>query len=178
MTFIGDLFRSARKKTGLSRKHCAQATGFNNLAKQIRVLAAIEDGATPFPKDVYLERFGRILGIDDADIIQAMSLDYADYEAWCNTPVKLHLRLRVVPSVYLHQSLPDGCTMEEAEEIAHRISQERRVMVWLVYARGRALIFKPDGTVAESSPPMMAIGRLGRQAMAMVKRASNVPTER
>ena len=178
MSYIGDLFRSVRKQAGLSRKHCAQATGFNNLAKQIRVLAAIEDGKSPFPKDTYLTRFGRILGIDNADIVQALSLDYADYEAWCNTPVKPHLRLRVVPTVYLHHSLPDGCTMEEAEEIAHRISQERRVMVWLVYARGRALIFKPDGTVAKSCPPIMAIGRFGRQAMAMAKRATGIPTER
>ncbi len=178
MTFIGDLFRSARQKAGLSRKDCAQATGFNNLAKQMRVLAAIENGRSWFPKDVLLERFAKILGIDDADIVLAMSLDFADYEAWGNTPVRLHLRLRMVPTVYVFQSLPDGCTMEEAEEIAYRISRERKLIVWLVYARGHAKIFKPDGSVAKSCPPMMQIGRFGRQALATAKRAASVPMER
>jgi len=178
MTFIGDLFRSARQKAGLSRKDCAQATGYKSLDKQMRVLAAIEDGRSPFPKDAFLERFAKILGIDDADLVLALSLDFADYEAWCNTPVKLHLRLRMVPTVYMHQSLPDGCTMTEAEEIARQISQERKMIVWLVYARGHAMIFRPDGSVAKSCPPMMQVGRFGRQAMATARQAASVPTER
>ena len=177
MSHIGDLFRCARKKAGLSLKDCACAAGFKNLAKQMRVLAAIEDGKSPFPKDAYLERFARILGIHDADIVQAMSLDYVAYESWCNTPIKLHLRVRLVATVYAYQSLPDGCTREQAEEIARQISQERKMIVWLVYARGHSKIFKPDGTVAKSCPPMMQIGRFGRRAMAMAKRAASVPAE-
>jgi len=178
MSYVGDLLVEARKKAGMSHADVAIATGFKNVTKQIRVLERIESGSDRFPRDEYLERFSRVLGIDIADVIQAMSMEYADYERWCDTPCRLHLRIRWIPGFYGYQSLPDGCTMEEAEAEALKIVHKNKMIVWVVYANARAKIFKPDGTVCEGGPPMMRIGGHGRQLMALAERMAKVPIEK
>src|SRR5438105_3316417 len=73
------------------------------------IIRRLEEGSDLFPKALYLERFTPILRIEMADVVQAMSLDYDEYEKWCDTPVQPYLVLRAVPGFYLNQSLPEGC---------------------------------------------------------------------
>jgi transcriptional regulator with XRE-family HTH domain len=177
MSHLSALFREARMRAGLSIKQVARRTGFRNQPKQIRVLERLESGNDPFPKAVYLERFAAILGIELADVVQAMSLDYDEYEHACETPVQPYLVLRAVPGFYIHRSLPDGCTLEQAEEEALKMARGTRLHVALVYKRGRAIYFSPDGGRCEGGTPVMKIGRTGRREMAILRRRMKVPRE-
>src|SRR5438477_10589495 len=110
MSALGDLIREARERAGLSIKETALLTGLKNEAKQIRILERLEEGKDRFPKAVYIERFATILRMDLAEVVQAMSLDYAAFEKWCDTAIKPYLLLRAVPGFYLRQDMPEGCS--------------------------------------------------------------------
>lgn len=177
MSYLGELLKNSRVTQGLSVVEVARLTGMKNLNKQIRVLKSLEEGRELFPKAVLVDRFTQVLQIAPTDVLQAISLDYAAYEAWCEKPVQPYLVIRAVPGFYLHQSLPKGCTIEEGREAAWKIVREKGFRVALVYKHGRAIYFQPDGVSFDGDTPAMQIGRTGRQQMAMMKRFAQIPKE-
>lgn len=175
MSHLGDLIRSKREAAGLRPVDVARATGFRNLNKQIRVLTNIESGRDRIPRDVYVERFSRILGIDQAEIVQASSLDYAELARPYKKP---HLTVRAVPGFYLQQELPAGCSFEQACEIARSIVQERHMEVALVISRVKAFYFKRDGRLLEGqAAPAMRVGSYGKDYLRLAAQAARVPKE-
>ncbi len=175
MTQVGDLFRNKRLHAGMSIKDVAVATGLKNINKQMRVLQNIESGREHLPRDVFLERFGRVLQIDRAEIIQAMAQDYAELDRPLAKP---YLTIRAVPGFYLHRELPDGCSFEEACEIARDIVRKKRMQVALVLSRVRSIFFLKSGEAVEGNfAPAMRVGSYGKDALRLAKRAAGVPRE-
>lgn len=175
MTQVGDLFRSKRLQAGMSIKDVAVATGLKNINKQMRVLQNIESGREHLPRDVFLDRFGRMLKIDRAEVIQAMALDYAELDKPLAKP---YLTIRAVPGFYLRQELPDGCTFEEACQIARGVVREKNMQVALVLSRVRSIFFLKSGKAVEGNfAPAMRVGNYGKDALRLAKRAAKVPRE-
>ena len=156
MSHIGELFKAARQKAGLTRKEVALAAGYHNLNKGLRRLNMLEDGKTMLPNPRIVERFAAVLGIDEADIAKASARDWEELDR----PIRPYLVERLMPAVYRRHHLPEDVTVADAREIASRMSIETGRSFCLVLSRVRCVYFYPSGRFRESHyVPNMSIGR-------------------
>ena len=175
MSHLGDLFRSKRVAAGLTLADIARATGLKNLDKQIRVLGHIENGRDKLPKYVFIERFAKLLQIDQAEIVQAMSDDYAELARPYERPF---LMVRLVPGFYQKRELPEGCSLEEAHELAREMVDQKPFEVALVLSRVRSIFFKRNGQVIPANwSPAMRVGSHGKDGLRLAAQAARVPQE-
>lgn len=174
MSHLNELFRHARVRLGLTRNDIAARAGYVNVTKGIRRWDALEQGHEWFPDERVVERFALVLGIDEADLIQAMSLDFA----MLDEPMKPSVTVRLMPAVYTSLSLPPECTTEEAVAIAVDYAVIHKFHVWVRLSRIRGIHVSPDGTHEECYGAMVcSLGRWGQQAMRMAKQVSRIPLE-
>lgn len=146
MNHIGQLFRSARKKAGLTPKDAASAAGYRNINKGLRRSRTLEDDQTTLHDPRIVERFAAILGIDGAAIAKATALDWQVLER----PITPYLVERLMSAVYRRHELPEDCTVGDARKIAAKLSVETGRSYCLVLSRIRAVFFYPNGKHRES----------------------------
>ncbi len=78
MNHVARLFHDARREQDCQSSRSAFRTDLKKQPKQIRLLQRLESGRYLFPKTASLERFVAILGIDLADVVQAMRVSVAE----------------------------------------------------------------------------------------------------
>ncbi len=145
MSALGDLLEQARRAQGRSRIELARAVAIGNPTKNMRLLLAIERGEYLLPPESIWRRFASALGLADEQVLVALSTDFA----WLDRPTQPQMIERLFPAVYRRIDLPDGCTREEAVEIArdHARAENRRVAVQV--SRIRSIYIDAEGVTRE-----------------------------
>ena len=135
-----------RRRLGLSRGELVRRAGWRNVSKGANKLVRIERGEDVFPDDELRGRFARLLGITEDEMLAAMSEDFERLDR----PAPPEVIVRVAAAVHVGLDLPEGCTVEEALEIAKRHAVEEKRHVCVVLSQLRCITIRPDGTSFES----------------------------
>jgi hypothetical protein len=146
MTHLGRLFSQARSKLGIGIVDVARRAGYRNLNKGMRRYTQIENGSDIFPVEIIRQRFCKVLGLDDADLLGAMAADFEELDR----PVPPRLIVRLAFAFYVEEPLPEGCTREEAEAYAERVARERDRSVCVTLSEIRSLFISPNGKKSEA----------------------------
>jgi len=102
MSCLGELLWKTRRSLGLTIVEVARRAGYRNVNKGIRRYTDIETGSDVFPKEVIRRRFTEVLGLDEADILAAMLMDFEELDR----PVAPRLIIRIMASAYAEHPLP------------------------------------------------------------------------
>ena len=140
-----ELFRERRREIGLGYKEVALRAGYRNIDKGMRRMEELEDGTNYFPHPEIRKRFAEVLDISEDAIESAMKENFRELDR----PVEPQIIIRVMAAVYREPNLPPGCTREEAERIAERLSWEEGERCCVVLSHVRSLFYEPDGTKEE-----------------------------
>jgi transcriptional regulator with XRE-family HTH domain len=178
MTHLGRLVADARKARGLTQQDLVRLAGYRNETKGLRRLRRIENGDDPLPAEHLLRPFVKALGLDEEAILMTLCSDFAALDE----PTPTRVVIRLMPGFYRSLPLPEGCTVEQAVELAKRFSAEKNLSCCVCLSRIRSIYVEPSGSERLSfSPPGCSIalsaGLCDKVMLRLAKRLKDVPVE-
>ncbi len=146
MSEIGDIVKNKRIGLGLTATQVVKIAGYKNITKGLNRLSEIESGRKLFPKASVLTRFAALLGIETHEFISAAQREWSNLDR----PFEPELiEVIKVPVVCSHR-LPEGCTPDEAREIARTLAIKNGHIFSLSLSPVRSESFFPSGAVRNS----------------------------
>ncbi len=171
MSHLGQLIRRQREAQGLSRPELARLLGYRNINRGCRRIVQLENcGDT---SKALWAKVTEALDFDDGSTARAVERDRTEYEAewaaWADHPVPMHLSIKWFPGFYAGHPLPPEVADDPAlaEKFACRVAKEEGRLVCLTVSRRLSVWIDDEGEVfsrqqvqpGEHSGPQMRLSR-------------------
>ncbi len=124
--------------------------GYKNVNRGMRRIIELEREGIVHPE--VLKKMIHALNLDqemiDKLIRQDKEQQEREFQKWVNTPIKMHLTIRWMASVYGHCNIPAEIqSEEEAIKYACEKAKELKCMLWLVLSRKENIHINNEGQI-------------------------------
>ncbi len=149
-TNLSRYIKQERLKRGLNFAELSQKMGYTNVNRGMRRIIDLEREGVVHHE--ILEKIIDVLELDREKIDQFIQQDkeqqQREFIEWINIPIKWHLIIRWMPTIYGERDIPGNIrTEEEAIEYAVGVAKELKRMVWLVLSRKENIHVDSDGNI-------------------------------
>ena len=147
---LGKYIKEERLRQGLNSSELAQLMGYKNINRGMRRILDLEREGMVHPE--VLKKIIKALNLDQKVIDYVVQQDKEQHERefqeWVNTPIDMHLTVKLLPAIYANFDVPaDIESEEEIIEFACDKAKELRCMLWLVLSRKENIHIDNEGKV-------------------------------